>query len=140
MTVHRSGMAHPAFGGTVSALTHVQLVMPGKAEVRQRFPIKAGQGVLKAGTVLGGITAAGADFGKLVLSLAAANDGSQYPIAIVPEDIDTGSADSVHSVYVEGAFNEQALIYGTGHTADTVRLHFRTVGIILDAPIYSSAF
>lgn len=140
MTIHRSGLPHPAAGGTVSALVYNQLVLPGKPEARARFQIKGGQGVLKAGTIMGGITAAGDDLGKLVVCTAAANDGSQYPVAILPEDLDTGSADSMHSVYVEGTFNETALTYGTGHTANTVRLHLRTVGILLDAPIHSSKF
>ena len=32
MTLHRSGLPHPAAGGTVSALVYTQLVLPGKPE------------------------------------------------------------------------------------------------------------
>ena len=140
MTINRSALPHPAAGGTVSAMTYNPLVMPGKPEVRARFPVKGGQGVLRAGTIMGGITSAGADFGKLKVCTSAAADGSQYPVAILPEDIDTTAGDAVHSVYVEGTFNETALTYGTGHTANSVRLSLRTVGILLDAPIHSSKF
>ena len=131
----RNALPHPAFAGTVSALVYDKMILPGKHEVRVPFQIAGGQ-VLAMGSVLGAVTATG----KLILSLAAAVDGSQVPIAILVEDLDTtqnGNADVNHSVYVEGKFNETALVYGTGHTANTCRLPLRNVGIYLEIARYS---
>lgn len=136
MTARSSGIGHPAFGGTVGAVTYNPLIMPGKPEVRSAFTIKGGQ-TLVAGSVLGAITAAGPDFGKLVLSTAAAVNGSQIPFAILAEDLDTTSGDKEYSVYVEGMFNEAALVFGAGHDANTVRVPLRNAGIYLTAPRHS---
>ncbi|MGE0698092.1 MAG: head decoration protein [Hyphomicrobiaceae bacterium] len=130
-----SNMAHPAFGGTVSAFVPNALFMPGKDPVMMSFKVKEGQ-TLKAGSVMGFD-----DNGEAVLSLAAANDGSEVPSAILVEDLDTSAeSDAIKfSLCVEGAFNETALVYGTGHTADTVRIALRDRGIYLNAPKYSYA-
>jgi hypothetical protein len=74
---------------------------------------------------------------KLKQCLAAAEDGSAVPFAILPEDVDATSADKNCPVYATGHFNEEALIYGTGHTADTVRGRFREIGILLSKMKYS---
>lgn len=74
---------------------------------------------------------------KLTISLAAAEDGSQEPFAILLEDVDATNADKNCPVAVEGIFNEEALIYGTGHTADTVRYGLRKLGIHLRTMKYS---
>lgn len=131
-----SNMPHPAFGGTVSALIENQLFMPGKDPVLAPFKISINQ-TLAAGSILGAVTATG----ELILSLAAAGDGSQVPVAILLEDLDTNGevAPKTFNVAVEGFFNETALVYGTGHTADTVRLALRDRGIYLSAPRYSFA-
>lgn len=129
-----SKLPHPAFGGTVSALVYEQLAMPGKDPVRAPFVIETGQ-VLKAGSVLGAKSATG----KLVLSASAAGDGSQTPMAILAEDLDTTGGDKVFDVFVEGFFNENALVFGTGHDANSVRLGLRNVGIYLQVPRYSYA-
>jgi hypothetical protein len=76
---------------------------------------------------------------KLTTALAAAEDGSADPVAILLEDVDATGADKNCPVAVEGMFNEQALTYGTGHTADTVRLKLRALGIHLKTPFYSAA-
>jgi hypothetical protein len=74
---------------------------------------------------------------KYTTSLSAAIDGSQVPCAILGEPVDATSADKSCPVMVEGMFNEEALIYGTGHTADTVRVALRNVGIHLKTMRYS---
>lgn len=74
---------------------------------------------------------------KLRQSLAASEDGSQVPWAICPQDCDASAADKNLPVYTEGMFNEDALIYGTGHTADTVRLALRAMGIHIQSMRYS---
>lgn len=127
---------HPAFGGTVAAQIKNQLLMPGKDPILAPFVILTGQ-TLKAGSVLGAIAASG----KLQLSLSAASDGSEVPSFILPEDVDTATVagDKVMNVYVEGYFNETALVLGAGHTVDSIRVALRNAGIYLTAPRYSFA-
>jgi hypothetical protein len=74
---------------------------------------------------------------KYTLSLAAALDGSQIPAAINLEYMPASGADVTCPVVVEGYFNEEALVYGTGHTADTVRVALRNRGIHLKTMRYS---
>lgn len=74
---------------------------------------------------------------KLTLALAAAEDGSADPFAILLEEIDASGADKNCPVVVEGYFNEEALTYGTGHTADTVRVPLRQKGIHIRTMKYS---
>lgn len=131
-----SNMAHPAFGGTVSALIENPLFMPGKDPILAPFKFSIGQ-ALKAGSVLGAVTATG----ELVLSVAAAGDGSQIPTAILLEDLDT-TADATPKTFkacVEGFFNETTLVFGAGHTWDSVREPLRLRRIYLSAPRWSYA-
>lgn len=129
-------LPHPAFGGTVASLTKNNLMMPGKDPVLVPWTILTGQD-LKAGSVLGVVTASG----KAVLSLSAAGDGSEIPRFILLEDLNTASpaGDKVFNVAAEGYFNETALVIGTGHTADSIRVALRDRGIYLSAPRYSFA-
>lgn len=82
---------------------------------------------LQRGAVLGIITASG----KLTLSASAAGDGSQVANCILLEDCDASGGDAQCSVYISGHFNENALTFGTGHTADTTREQLRDVGIYI---------
>lgn len=75
--------------------------------------------------------------GKFKLAASAAVDGSDAPVAILGEDVDATGGDKTISVMVEGYFNETALVFGTGHTADTVRLALRARGIHLRTMKYS---
>lgn len=72
---------------------------------------------LVRGSLLGRITASG----KYILSLAAAGDGSEVPVAIAAEAITTSGADGVANLYFTGEFNQDQITYGTGHDADSVR-------------------
>ncbi len=92
--------------------------------------IASGQNLTR-GALLGKITASG----KYVLSLAAAADGSQTPVAILAEDVDATGGDKSGIVYVSGDFNENAITYGTGHTADSVRAGLRDLNIYLHKPV-----
>ena len=69
--------------------------------------------------------------GKHILSLAAAIDGSQRPVAILAEDTDAGAADVSTPAYVRGDFDENEIMFGTGHTAASVREDLRAKGIQL---------
>lgn len=68
---------------------------------------------------------------KMKLSAAAAEDGSQVPVAVLLEDVFAAGADKNCPVMVEGYVNEQALVFGAGHTADTCRVPLRNVGIYM---------
>lgn len=80
---------------------------------------------------------AAATAGDLVLSAAAAVDGSEIPMAILPEDLDTTGGAKVVDVFVEGKFNETALVFGAGHDPNSVRLPLRERGVYLDTPRHS---
>jgi len=97
-------------------------LIAGDNAVSQGVTILSGQN-LSRGAVVGRITASG----KYILSLAAASDGSEVPRAIIAVDINATSGDKPGQVYVQGEFNERSLIFGTGHTAATVREPLRTV-------------
>jgi hypothetical protein len=78
--------------------------------------VKAGEGVLKRGTVLGRVTADG----KLRKVNSANTDGSQSPVAVLSCDTDATS-DAAAAVYQTGEFNERALVFGGADTAATHR-------------------
>ena len=70
---------------------------------------------------------------KYNLSLAAATDGSQTPMAILSEDTDASAADKTTLAYTKGGFNENSLTVGTGHTVASIREGLREKGIFLEA-------
>jgi hypothetical protein len=86
---------------------------------------------LQRGALLGVITTGG----KYTLSLSASADGSQTPKAILAEDVNASAGDADAVVYIAGDFNETAITYGTGHTADSVREGLRDLNIYLHKPI-----
>jgi hypothetical protein len=84
-------------------------------------------GVLTRGTLLGKITATG----KHILCNSAAVDGSQNPTCILAEDVDATAADVNAPVYLSGAFNQSAVIFGGADTAATHRVALRNLNIYL---------
>jgi len=84
-------------------------------------------GTLVRGSVLGKVTASG----NYILSASAAGDGSETPSLILAEDVDASSDPKRAAVIAGGCVNEDELIFGTGHDADSVRAALRDVGIIL---------
>lgn len=69
--------------------------------------------------------------GHHVKSLAAAVDGSQDYDCILGRDVDATSADVLSFAYDTGDFDESKLIFGTGHTADTIRAKAREKSVFL---------
>lgn len=69
------------------------------------------------------ITVASVD--KYALSLAAATDGSQVPVAVLGIDCDASLGDKSTTGYFAGEFNAAKLALGTGHTAASVEAAFR---------------
>ena len=82
---------------------------------------------LTRGALLGKITTGG----KYTLSLSAPNDGSQIPTAILAEDCDASGGDKTCLIFERGDFNQNAMTFGTGHTADSVREGLRSKQITL---------
>ena len=89
--------------------------------------VLAGQ-ALSAGAVLGTITASK----KVLLSLAAASDGSEKPDLILAHDVDASAGDTDALAYFTGPFNSQALTLGAGHSLASVFEPLRAKGIYLD--------
>lgn len=82
---------------------------------------------LAAGAVIGKVTASG----KYILSLSAAEDGSETPIAILMEAVDASGGDVVGRAWFAVGADQNKLTFGTGHTADSVRLDLSARGIFL---------
>lgn len=82
----------------------------------------------------------GAGSGKYIKSLAIAVDGSQDEenMAILARDTDASAGDIVTSAYLAGPFNENALTYGTGHSAASVKHDLARRGIFLKSPVIAN--
>jgi len=92
----------------------------------------ASSAALTRGAVLGVVTASG----KLLLSVSTAIDGSQTPYAVLAEDCDASGGDVTNvAVYVKGEFNENALSFGVGHDATTVKSTLRDGGIYIKSAL-----
>jgi len=93
--------------------------------------ISIGQTITR-GAVLGKVTATG----EYVLSLSGATDGSQVASAIAVEDVNaTVAAVTNVAVYIRGEFNENALTFGTGHSAATTKDDLRQVGVYIKSVV-----
>ncbi len=96
--------------------------------------IASGQGELSKGSVLGRVTASG----EYKLSAAAAEDGSQTPEAILGHDVDTTSGAVTGNIIVSGDILDGALVFGEGHTVDTVAYPLRQNNIYLTKEVISN--
>lgn len=102
------------------------LIASGYPVENQVETILSGETIVR-GCLLGRVTASG----KLKVSLAAANDGSQKPVFIAAYGMGTLAADTEAEVYKSGGFRLSALTLGAGHTAASVRAAFDGTPIIL---------
>jgi hypothetical protein len=93
----------------------------------------SGENVVR-GALLGRVTVGG----KLKFSLSAASDGSQVPVYIAFNATDATTGDKPIVVYKTGEFNQDALTYGTGHTAASVKFGLESRSIYL-RPVQPSA-
>jgi len=106
-------------------------IIAGEDDLQTRkITLISGQN-LKRGAVLGKITTGG----KYTLSLSASSDGSQTAAVILAEDTDASAGDKSTVAYFGGVFDENALTFGTAHTAASVRESLRDVGIKLQSSI-----
>ncbi len=91
--------------------------------------LKTGQGILKAGSVLGLTTTDNLG----ILLDKNATDGSQNPVGILIEDIDTGTesdADSILSqMFIRGVFNQEALLFTEGTSLLDIEMELRKIDI-----------
>jgi hypothetical protein len=121
----------PASFATQGTFTPDNFLIGGDSPtVSRQITLITGQNLTR-GAVLGKITASG----KYNLSLSAAADGSQVPVAVLAEDTDATAADKVTVAYMKAIVNENRLILGTGHTLASVREPLRDFGIYLQSSI-----
>jgi hypothetical protein len=88
--------------------------------------IDVGQ-TLDRGSLLGKVAATG----KYKLSEATAADGSEVPVAILADSVDTTNDEKQSTVYLSGEFVADHVVFGTGHTAESTKDSLRTLGIYL---------
>ena len=82
---------------------------------------------LVRGTLMGQITASK----KWIKSLSGAGDGSETPRAITALAVDASAADVETTLYASGEFNQNQIIYGTAHTAASVKVALKALSIFL---------
>lgn len=75
--------------------------------------------------------AVSAGSGKMKLADKDNVDGSQYVEAILAQAVDATSADKVAATYEQGCFNEGALTFASGETADDRRAEMKLKGFFL---------
>lgn len=69
--------------------------------------------------------------GKYKLSLAASDDGSEAPVAVLLEGIATVESPAPGVIMLTGEVLGDALEIGTGHTADSVKEALRPLSIFV---------
>lgn len=111
--------------------TPEDLITGNKEPVTAAKTVASGAGVVAKLTVMGIVTASG----KAIPSLSAATDGSEVPDHILVEEVDASSADVVAPAYVEGYFNPDLLVIGSGHTVASITEPLRQRGIHLRKPL-----
>ncbi len=96
-----------------------------------------GNGVLLAGTkylrgsVLGKITIDGVNKGKLTISTNTVSDGSEFPYAILLDDVDATLTDLNGPILLGGKVDKNLLVLGDGHTLESIETQLRDKNIYL---------
>jgi len=111
---------------TSETFTPDNLIAGDQNIITDPITVISGQTIVR-GALLGKITASG----KYNLSLSAAGDGSEVPVAIAAEAVDASGGDKVSVAYLTGEFNEDQVTYGTGHTKASTKAALRSLGIFL---------
>ncbi len=94
----------------------------------------SGGAIYARGTVLGQITATGV----LTQALSASSDGSQVPYTILVDQVDTTSGPVPGGVYLQGEFNGNALILGTGITLAAAKAALEARNLFIKSPVSSA--
>jgi hypothetical protein len=101
-----------------------------------KFNVTAGATAFAAGD---GFDIAVSGTGKMVLSKAGATDGSQDPVCITADDVDTSAADAFGPAYYTGEFAFEIANVDPSWTLDTLnaafaakgtQIYFRSVGAV----------
>ncbi len=107
------------------------LIADPRLVVTEGVTIAAGQ-TLSRGAVLGQITASG----DYVLSISTAADGSQTPVAILADAVNsTAGAVSNVPIYVMGEFDANAVTLGSGITLAAATTDLALKGIFLRSAV-----
>ncbi|HDW8058983.1 TPA: head decoration protein [Yersinia enterocolitica] len=83
------------------------------------------------GTVMGKITASG----EYVKSVKTATDGSEVPVAILVDNVDTTTATQRGGVYLMGQFNQNSVIHDASWTQAELKTALRSYSIFLEDSI-----
>ncbi len=100
------------------------------------FDINAGSTAFVAGD--GFTITSAAPTGEYLSCATTATDGSQNPVGILVDAIDTTNGPLTAGIYLEGEFNANALYFGAGNDAATVRDALRAFGIHIKFPVSAS--
>lgn len=109
------------------------VVVGGTFQDQIKFVIAAGAVDFIEGDTFNITVAAGS--GKLKMSAAAADDGSQIPYGILVDAVDASAADTTCGVYTRGEFNSNGMTFGAGHTAASVAAGLRSKGIVIKTAV-----
>lgn len=93
-------------------------LLAGESDVITKPDTIAQAGAIAQFTVMGRVTTGG----KLVKSVRTASDGSQNPIAIMAEDVDSTPADITAPVYVAGEFLMDSLVWDASWDTEARKL------------------
>jgi len=114
-------MSYPGYGTTLSN-DPTAILASAHGYVVINVTIKAGEGVIEKGTLLGIETATA----KYVIYDDTAIDGSAVAVAIIADKVDATSVDQLVAAYIKGVFQQSKL---TGYDAAAlVDLNGRVVG------------
>lgn len=83
------------------------------------------------GTVLGKIKASG----QYIKSVKTATDGSEVPVAILVDNVDSTAATQRGGVYLMGQFNQNSIIYDNSWTLAELKTALRPYSIFLEDSI-----
>jgi hypothetical protein len=112
---------------TSISTTYDNLMVSGTFPVVTDSLIIASGNSYKRGTVLGVVDTTG----KGVEVDSTKTDGSQVAYAILSQDTDATSADTLAPVYLTGEYNGDALIFGGTDTKATHKSALRKIGIFI---------
>ncbi|MFV8985342.1 head decoration protein [Serratia fonticola] len=118
---------NPFIPGMRSSLFVPDQLVSGPLQLVTDTVTLAVAGILKRGTVLGKVEASG----NYVACVKTATDGSEAPVAILVDDVDTTAATQTGGVYFMGEFNQNRLIFDASWTLDELRNAFRPIAIFL---------
>lgn len=117
------------YTGVVGESTYDNLFAGTSVPVNiKSIKLKAGQGILVRGTVVGIETTSG----LAVVTTSSKTDGTQVADSILTDTVDTGTTDAVvATAYSSGLFNRNALIVGAADTVEKHETQLRELGIYL---------